>query len=89
MGLIIKGTIPRVPLFSLWFHQISSYWVEPGWYATGFFYAATDIDASWLQTESLQRVDAKELSRDDFLERFETQPRRGLKRGGLSVEGIH
>lgn len=50
--------------------------------STGFFYAATDIDASWLQTESLQRVDAKELSRDDFLERFETQPTKGFKKGG-------
>lgn len=49
--------------------------------STGFFYAATDIDASWLQTESLQRVDAKELSRDDFLERFETQPTKRFKRG--------
>lgn len=36
----------------------------------GFFYAATEVNPSWLSTETIQRV-SHEISPADFLERFE------------------
>ena len=35
----------------------------------GFFYAATELDPSWLSADTLERV--KDLSTEDFLKRFE------------------
>lgn len=38
----------------------------------GFFYAATELNPSWLSTETIQRV-SHDISPHDFLERFEQQ----------------
>ena len=50
MGLIIKGTIPRVPPFSLW--NLCSDWVVP----------STALTASWYTLENCREV-SRELGR--------------------------
>lgn len=37
----------------------------------GFYYAATELQESWLEADTLPRVQASELSTEDFIQRFE------------------